>query len=1128
MVQKLTSRMWEPPFIPAAPAYLPGTEQAEIRLNESSGDGTWRFLYDIPDYHLPGGIPAPSAEKQDFDFSVWENRAWKPIKVPGEPLMQGFDIQTNQEYYYQRRVEVPEQFFGNRILLRFDGVYSNARVWIDGKYIRTHVGGFTTWDADITEYVIPGKAVTLTVGVADIYSAGKGIWNPDEKPVNNPADASKYAHHNIGGILRDVSLVAMPYDHIARTYVETEFDEEFCDAVLKIAVQLSLISENALLRIELLDFEKVVTEAEIPVSDPREMTEPKQISIPVSAPKKWDAEHPYLYTLRLTLSVGEQERQVNEQRIGFREIWFGGKNGSDTNKIYVNGREIKLRGTCRHDVSADLGRYMTRDEYYEEIRAYKRANINYIRTSHYPASEHLLDACDELGIYVEEEAAVCFQGPHGDVFSRYEDFPLQFMEMIERDRNRACILIWSLGNESYYNKVANQSGGNAFQDERDYLRDTDNSRPCIFSWLDTGEPERFVDIRSEHYAEISGAMGGSSQPVLHEEYVHVSCYNLDELQRDVNVRNFWGESIRRAWEKIFVSDGALGGALWSGIDDVFYIPRGTKERWQSHSGGRAAGYGEWGSVLDAYLREKPEAYLTKKAYSPVRIQEKLCTFAGDELKIPVKNWFDHTNMNELLLKYMSNGITKEKCIAENIGPHGEGVLTVKGIPEDVQEVNLKFYTSDGIMVDEYNVKRKEAQWSFEPAGEVPPVIEETDDEIIVQGAEFELTFSKVTGMLSSGIFGKERKCILTGGPYLHVTGMITGKWIPEEAEGISARTDGQYAVVELRGCYENGQGVWFRMKISGNGMIASEYEITTAPEKTAGLSEVGISFDLADGLESVSWKRNGVYSAYPEEHIGRNEGTAYKVRTGSGKSPERYGVKPNWSWKDDMKNYFVYPEGDSDNGIVTNDFKAMRENVYWYGVNYGEEQIKVECPEANIAVRVGVSCDKDYIDDRDPVIQYTGDWKKVGDETDHLGTLSYSTAAGDTCEFTFVGTGVRYIGAKKENTGKVKIYIDGEFTEEIDTFSNLGKDLKQAVIYSIDGMEKKEHTLKLVAQGGAGIAVDAFEILQQNEHGNERAKLVIDNQWYYPNLSWGNYLGKEGRMRIGLKGLAVLRLTYRK
>lgn len=1190
---EIGSEMWETPLIPRVAKAAAGVNQIEISLNETTGDGTWEYLYDIPDYTSKDGVPVPTAANQDFDFGEWTDKDWQSIKVPGEPLMQGFDIQTNNEYYYQRQITVPEDFAGNRVLVRFDGVYSNARVWIDGKYALTHVGGFTTWDCDITEFAAPGETVTMTVGVADLYSDTKGIWNPEGKAVNNPANATEYAHHNIGGINRDVSLVAVPFNFIARTYVNTEFDETFTDANLEVTAQLGIIETGAVLQVELLDGEEIITSGEMKferespdlenlpelieeasalleehgdnlyegeegepgqyskssyeamqkerdealelMSKAIQLSAAKKITLPVSSPKQWDVEHPNLYTLRTTLLVDEEEVQVNEEKVGFREIHYGGREGSDANKVYVNGKEVKLRGTCRHDVSYDMGRSMTREQHYAEVAAYKKANINHIRTSHYPASEDLLDACDELGIYVEQETAVCFQGPWADVNSKYEDFLPQFTEMIERDRNRPSILIWSLGNESNYSKVAEQSGGNAFQVERDYLRDVDTTRPCIFSFPDTGEPKGFADIYSAHYVSVAGGMGRSDMPVLHDEYAHIPCYNLDELQRDVNVRNFWGESVKKGWENIFTTDGALGGALWGGIDDVFYIPDGTNERWQSHSDGQTAGYGEWGSVLDAYLREKPEAYLTKKAYSPIRVDEEGCYVSGSSLNIPVKNWFDHTDMNEVVMEVTADGGEVQKLtIEESIAPHAEGVITAPGVSENAKMVNLKFYAPDGNMVDEYNLELSDVQYNFTPASETPPTItgadDEKGDEIVVSGEGFSVIFSKTTGLISNATF--KDGALITGGPYLHVTGTSLGSWTPAENDGITAEIKENYAVITLNGTYNNGQGARFDMKISGNGIITTDYTLTTAPATASGLREVGISFDIPKNVESVSWLRNGLYSAYPDDHIGRNEGVALKERAGSGETPDQYGVLPQWPWKDDMKNYFVYATDDPNNGLVTNDFKTMRENVWNYEVNYGTAEdsprISVESANASVAARVDITYDLGYLDDRDSSIKYSGGWHPYDASSDYGCTEMCSTVEGDTCELTFEGTGVRYIGAKQNNTGLVDVYIDGEFKEQIDTYSNLGSDLKQAVIYSIEGLANGTHTIELVTAGGNAdcIVVDAFEILRpEGSLAEEEAKLIINNQWYYPNLGWGNYTGKTGVLSEGLKGSATIRLA---
>ncbi|MEN8228779.1 MAG: sugar-binding domain-containing protein, partial [Bacteroidota bacterium] len=153
-----------------------GVENAEISLN-----GTWKFNMDPPDRFWEAGISTAD---------------WADIEVPGECAMQGFAIKHDQPYAYKHDFVIPEDFRGNQIFLNFYGVYSSARVWLNGQFVRDHDGGFTKWECDITDYVQAGEKAQLTVEIID--------------RIDDISFGSGYAKHQIGGILRDVELVALP------------------------------------------------------------------------------------------------------------------------------------------------------------------------------------------------------------------------------------------------------------------------------------------------------------------------------------------------------------------------------------------------------------------------------------------------------------------------------------------------------------------------------------------------------------------------------------------------------------------------------------------------------------------------------------------------------------------------------------------------------------------------------------------------------------------------------------------------------------------------------------------------------------------------------------------------------
>ena len=175
------------------------------------------------------------------------------------------------------------------------------------------------------------------------------------------------------------------------------------------------------------------------------------------------------------------------------------------------------------------------------------------------------------------------------------------------------------------------------------------------------------------------------------EYAHIPCYNREEHRRDPNVRNFWGESIKRFWDKIWNTKGALGGAIWAGIDET-----------DVHSGGNTQL--EWG-IIDIWRRRKPEFYLVRKAYSPIVIHGRAAKQTSDKITvIEVENRFCHTDLSETSVHWQ----VREKSgtvSGPQIPPRCTGVLCLKEIPEG-ETLELIWRDACGRCVDEYSLQIK--------------------------------------------------------------------------------------------------------------------------------------------------------------------------------------------------------------------------------------------------------------------------------------------------------------------------------------------------------------------------------------------------------------------------------------
>ena len=875
------------------------------------------------------------------------NEEWKEIQVPGECAMQGVSIKHNIPFVYKKSIEIPRDFDGKQIIIQFEGVYSYAKVWVDGKYVRDHSGGFTTWDCDITPFVDAGKTAMLTVEVTD--------------KADEISYASGYAKHPIGGILRDVKLIALPKKYPEDITIKTDFDENFEHATLIVSGKISNPDHDSKLTIELVDINnrKIhLDKSSIELHSKQDF----QLSNQIQNPKKWDAEHPNLYSLKISFSENDQLLWQKVYKVGFREITI------NRNKLLVNGKEVKLRGACRHDIHPLLGRVSTPEYELKDVILAKEANMNFIRTSHYPPTENFLKLCDEYGLYVEDETAVCFVDSHRteeyypgasesnpDFTDRYMS---QLEEMVTNHKNHPSIIMWSIGNENSF--------GTNFKKSYDWVKNHDNTRPVIFSYPgNVPDSIAAYDILSMHYPGIDGNMnqygevtndfGHSDMPVIFDEWAHVACYNNFTVIEDPNIRSFWGQSLDTMWHKTFDSDGGLGGAIWGMIDETFMLPDslpGFNVWWgkidknviPAAYSGNTVGYGEWG-IIDTWRRKKPEFWNTKKAYSPVKLlkTEIENPIEGEVTELPLYNRFDHTNINELTIHLIDSGKV-EKLMAPDIDPHTKGLLVVPAREwKHDKHVFIEFIDANEKLIDKYKLRFKVTEDIKYYSDAMENILIEEDDNLLVLICENQtrISFDKNTGWISN--IQQESKDYAISGPHLNLR--TKGKSIIYSYHKINDygqnwklnkfdyKNEGKNVSLIIAGEYDNAIPVEYKLFVSSNGEILIQYQIENIPQEN--LREVGIKFELDDSYDALSWERDSYWSYYPDDHISSPKGTSALYS----QIQKKYRIDPKKDWNQDTKSFYYNGIEDELTNQLTNIAKSTKENVRKYYLLKNEQEM---------------------------------------------------------------------------------------------------------------------------------------------------------------------------------------------
>lgn len=1116
------------PRLVPCPCWCRGTEEPVICL-----DGEWTV--------------------RDFaDNSV------RSVQVPLDMVVlrkQGF----SRHYQYEREIRLPRGTEGNRFVLRFEGVNGFASVYLDDMFVAEHQNGFLTWNVDITDYVEKKSRAALRV-----------VMDEESDQV------SAYSH---GGILHSVYLYVLPQAYVDAVYMTPLFDEDMEHCTLRVDMGVSSFR-----------MEPAGCEALLRLYDPhgQEILMDRSVlddqaggyftrNLPVPAFRLWDSEHPEMYTLEIELLYHGERLETVRRKTGLRKLERKG------NRLFVNRQEIKLRGACRHEIAPLTGRAMTRELIEEDVALFKEANCNYIRTSHYPPSEYFLELCDEHGIYVEDELALAFIARTLPYTQRDPEqtqrYLSHFTECLARDYNHPSVIIWSLCNESF--------GGYNFDVLNRYVHRKDPTRMTKFSYpMTIREEHEMPDIWSIHYSEYNadlakkrdnvsvGHAPGRDMPVLHDEYVHVACYNREEHRRDPNVRSFWGKSIEKFWDNIWNTEGALGGAIWAGIDETDVYVGGNTQL-------------EWG-IIDVWRRRKPEFFMTRKAYTPIKVlhtQVESCAGAGENGRVILilENRFFHTDFKEVVCEWNGAGITGS-CRLPEAPPRmtvkaqvmipfsawrklreeaGRACRFAQGGEEKRGKLELVFRDASGAVVEELLLCLPEAGGAAMDV--LPPLgrketasaggAEKTEngfrrkgadeaassrEELVLENSLLRMVFSGETGLVKE--LTSQGKRLLTGGPYLNVPYLKLGAWYLTSLE--SEIFPGG-ARVRIRGGYEKTLTICWLITVYEDGRLDTSYTIEHLEKflpkqlklrvgvDCGGLDELGVYYLTDPAMDTLSWRREGDFTVYPEDHISRNQGTASRACVPDGGREQRkgWGQKPEHPWSQDMKNdvlngcYDVEYKG-------TNDFRSTKENVieaYLYekghhinGKYIAVGVVRASAPSREISVRMEVQEPEEWkITDRDPRIRYQGVWYLVEDkkESDH-GTEMWSHEKGAYAECTFNGTGIVWYGPQDTTYGMANVYIDGQRKAErisqrvagVDfSCSSVGYDKKYHYpVFSITDLPPGEHTIRIEVCGEKAedssdtyIVIDYLRVL--NGERTEPVKFIINHEFAYPHLSWGNY-----------------------
>lgn len=435
-------------------------------------NGTWKFNY----------VDQPSKAPRDFFKTTFNDQKWGTIPVPGNWELNGYGIPiyTNIIYpfpknppfidhafapvgTYRRSFTVPSTWTGREVILHFGSVTGAMYLYINGQEVGFSKVSKSPAEFDISKYIHAG---TNQVAIR-IYRWHDGSYLEDQD------------FWRLTGIERDVYLVAKNKINIQDFFAHPDLDPTYKNGLLSIDLTLKNPLEKSL-SAELTLFDQAGNRVAANTQKTTKISDRLHLEINIENVNTWSAEIPNLYTMVVELKDANQKSlDIISHKTGFRKVEIINA------QLLVNGQRIMVHGVNRHEHDEVQGHVMSREIMIRDIQMMKQYNINAVRSCHYPDDPLWLKLCDEYGLYVVDEANIevhgmgaTLQGPFDQsvhpayLLSWAPAFEDRIKRLVERDKNHACVILWSMGNEC--------GNGQVFHEMYTWMKQRDPSRPVQF------------------------------------------------------------------------------------------------------------------------------------------------------------------------------------------------------------------------------------------------------------------------------------------------------------------------------------------------------------------------------------------------------------------------------------------------------------------------------------------------------------------------------------------------------------------------------------------------------------------------------------------------------------------------